>query len=101
MIINFEAYNRTNNCKGEIINYNPNKIKNYDHKILVAKELTPLDAPYLLNVKGAIVENGSLLSHISLFMRENKKFLLKVKDVSVLKDNLVVSIDFNKKIIRC
>lgn len=100
MIIKFEAYNKTTNCKGKIINYNPKKIIDYNNKILVAKELTPLDAVFLLNIKGAIIENGSLLSHISIFMRENNKFLLKVKDISVLKDNCNVYINFDKNIIR-
>jgi phosphohistidine swiveling domain-containing protein len=46
------------------------KNKDITNKIIVTKELTLEMLTDIYNVKGIIVENGNLLSHIFIFLRE-------------------------------
>ena len=101
--IKFEILSKSNMAKiisGESLilknNTNLNKIKD---KILISKSLTPMDSPYLLYSLGGIIENGIYLSHMSIFAREKKIFLIKVNDINLFKNNKKLIIDFNKKII--
>ena len=40
------------------------------NEIIVANELTPLDALRILQSKGVIVEKGGFLSHVAIYCRE-------------------------------
>lgn len=68
---------------GEIIIINSKKDlkeKNISNKIIVIKEITLEDLTELYAVKGIIVENGSLLSHLFIFIREIRIPCIKQKD---------------------
>lgn len=51
-------------------------------KIIVIKEITLEILPKLYSVKGIIVENGSILSHTSIILREIGIPMVKIKNAT-------------------
>lgn len=51
-----------------------NQLKNIDlsDKVIVIKKLDEKSLLYIYGVKGVIVEEGSFLSHVAIFLRESK-----------------------------
>lgn len=58
--------------------------KTISGKVIIAKEITLDMLPKMYNVKGVIVENGSVLSHVSIFLREIGIPMVKIKNATKL-----------------
>jgi phosphohistidine swiveling domain-containing protein len=62
--------------------------KNIKNKVIVIKEIPLEILPKLYQVKGIIVEKGSKLSHITIFLREIGIPMIKINDaLKKYKDN--------------
>ncbi|GEM_PF-1646248 len=73
-----------------ISDFNTKDIKN---KIIVIKKITLDILPNFYDVKGIIVEEGTLLSHVSIFIREIGVPMVKIEDaLKKYKDNDIVSL---------
>jgi rifampicin phosphotransferase len=70
--------------KGEVIIISSKKDINKDisGKVIVAKEITLEILPKMYDVKGVVVENGSILSHVSIFLREIGIPMVKIKNAT-------------------
>jgi phosphohistidine swiveling domain-containing protein len=63
-------------------------LKNIKNKVIVIKEIPLEILPKLHQVKGIIVEKGSKLSHISIFLREIQIPMVKINGaLKKYKDN--------------
>lgn len=63
-------------------------LKNIKNKVIVIKEIPLEILPKLHQVKGIIVEKGSKLSHITIFLREIGIPMIKINDaLKKYKDN--------------
>jgi phosphohistidine swiveling domain-containing protein len=56
--------------------------KNIKNKVIVVKKITLDILPKLYDVKSIIIENGTKLSHISIFTREIGIPMIKIKDAT-------------------
>lgn len=66
---------------------------NLNNKIIVIKEVTLDILPKLYFVKGIIVENGSVLSHVSIFLREIDIPMVKIKNATkIYKTGMTIDI---------
>lgn len=67
--------------------------KNISNKIIVSKEISLDMLSKMYVVKGIIVENGSVLSHVSIFLREIGIPMVKIKDATkIYKTSTIVNI---------
>ena len=67
--------------------------KNISNKIIVSKEISLDMLSKMYVVKGIIVENGSVLSHVSIFLREIGIPMVKIKDATkIYKTGTIVNI---------
>ncbi len=86
----------TGKISGEVVIINSLKElkeKKISGKIIVTKELTLEFLTELYDVKGIIVENGSLLSHMSMFIREIGIPYIKQKNaLQLYKENQKIEI---------
>jgi phosphoenolpyruvate-protein kinase (PTS system EI component) len=96
-MIKFRIINKSKKLQesGKTVNLKDyNNISFYKNKIVVAKEVTPLESPYLFLSKGIIIENGSLLCHIAIFSRELDLFVIQVEDISKIPLNKKINVNF-------
>jgi len=69
------------------------KEKKISGKIIIAKEITLEYLTELYDVKAIIVENGSLLSHISIFIREiGIPYIKQENALQIYKENQEIEI---------
>ncbi|MDD3177914.1 MAG: PEP-utilizing enzyme [Candidatus ainarchaeum sp.] len=71
---------------------------NLNNKVLVIEELNLNILPYLSKVNGIIVEKGSFLSHIFIFLREINIPVVKIKNATkIYSVNQLININFKKE----
>jgi len=98
MEFDFEIINslNSNEISGELVRLGDEN-REYLDKIIVARDVTPMDSPYLINAKAIIVKEAGLLNHVSIFCRELGMTLIKADVYDYVKSGQQIRINLEKK----
>jgi phosphohistidine swiveling domain-containing protein len=89
------------NAEGQVAIWNQQKAQDLQGQILVATHVTVKYAEVLKSIAGLILENGSILSHISILAREQRvPCIIGVKGATVILRNKRIQMNGDSGIIR-